>query len=77
MSKTLLTVRNLIEQLEEIEKEYGDLLVIQDIGREYEYLVNLDDFDVAVRKCYFDKNDFVYEFPSDDRKTKLCVNIGK
>lgn len=77
MSKKLLTVRNLIEQLEKIEKEYGDLLVIQDIGREYEYLVNLDDSDVTVRKCYFDKNDFVYEYPSDDREMKLCVNIGK
>lgn len=75
--KTVLTVRSLIEQLEEIEKEYGsDVPIIQDIGYDSQFLINLCDYNVSVSKQYVDENNEVSEFPSENRKLKPCIHIG-
>lgn len=72
-----LNVHELISLLQEIEKEYGeDVPIIQDIGYDSQFLINLRDYNVSVIKNYVDKNNEVSEFPSENRELKPCVHIG-
>lgn len=72
-----LNVHELISLLQEIEKKYGeDVPIIQDIGYDSQFLINLRDYNVSVIKNYVDKNNEVSEFPSENRELKPCVHIG-
>lgn len=77
MTNTFLTIRSLIEKLQEIQKKYGDdVPIIQDIGYDSQFLINLHDYNVSVNKNYVDDDNEVSEFPSENRKLKPCVHIG-
>lgn len=72
-----LNVHELIALLQEIEKEYGeDVPIIQDIGYDSQFLINLRDYNVSVTKNYVDKDNEVSEFPSEERELKPCIHIG-